>query len=651
MKPRLITRLAYKRSEAAHPLRGDVYPYVLCSRKFLPFFLFSAPSLEHPRPTGFLYPAAIRCKKRTLATGHFSFCSRPSSRLFFRLRPVCLFIQKVSSKLRARARQISQTFFDLIRPAPLTLKYWKDDVLAGTIVMVVAIPLCLAIAIASGVPPVYGIYTAIIAGLVVAVFGGTELGVAGPAAAMTVLLYSIVAKFGLEGLMVAGILAGLIQIGMGLSGIGRVVKFIPYSVVVGFTTGIGLLIFIQQLGNLTGIDTRAENALGQLNALAAHAAQFNPHAFAIGLLTLALLFLLPRFSKRIPASFAALVGVTLVAFTLQLPVPFLGAVPSQLPSFSIPAVDFGTLNDLLPAALAIALLASIESLLSAVSLDGMIGTKHSSSKELVGQGLANAIVPFFQGIPATGVIVRSATNVKNGGKTRLSAIVHSLLMLLVLLALAPLAQHIPLAVLAGILIFTAYHLVGLSEIKHLVKDSKSDMLVLLVTVGSTVFLELTTAILIGFTLAGLLFIKKMSDNVEVKQVPAASPASADTTLAADIAGVARTYRVSGPLFFGSAHLLERISDETPRDACPALVLDLTHVDYLDSSGASILAGIAERRQSTGEIFLAVNDGPVKTKILNSDVMRYIKIENLVPTVEAGLKKAQDKYGKMKQTKL
>ncbi len=553
--------------------------------------------------------------------------------------------------MRARALKISQNFLDLLRPARLTFKHWREDAIAGTIVMVVAIPLCLAIAIASGVPPVFGIYTAIIAGVLVALFGGSELGVAGPAAAMTVLLYSVVAKFGIEGLMVAGLLAGLIQIGMGLSGIGRVVKFIPYAVVVGFTTGIGLLIFIQQLGNLSGIDTRAENALLQLQALFAHADQFNPSALALGLLTLALLFLLPRFSKKIPASFVALVGVALVAWVLQVPVATIGAVPSELPAFSIPDFDWSRLNELFPAALAIALLASIESLLSAVSLDGMTGTKHSSSRELVGQGIANVVVPFFSGIPATGVIVRSATSAKNGGKTRLAAIVHSVLLLLVLVALAPLAQFIPMPVLAGILIFTAYHLVGLSEIRHLAKDSKSDLVVLAATIGSTVFLELTTAILVGFTLAGLLFIKKMSDNVHVDLVPSASPASSDTTLAADIAGVARTYRVSGPLFFGSAHQLERISDETPRESCPALVLDLTHVDYLDSSGASILASLAERRQSTGEIFLAVHEGPVKKKILNSDVMRYIKIENLVHSVEAGLKKAQEKYGKMKQTKL
>jgi len=554
-------------------------------------------------------------------------------------------------KLQNQAQVLGHSFADLLRPAPLTLKYAKEDVVAGTIVMVVAIPLCLAIAVASGVPPVFGIYTAIIAGIVVAFFGGTELGVAGPAAAMTVLLYSVVAKFGLDGLLVAGFLAGVLQIAMGLSGIGRVVKFIPYTVVVGFTTGIGLLIFIQQLGNFTGIDTKAENALGQLSALFAHTSQFNPAAFELGLLTLLLLFGLPRFSKKIPASFAALLIVTLLAFAFQLPVATIGAVPSELPSFAVPAVDWGRLNDLLPAALAIALIASIESLLSAVSLDGMTGTKHSSSKELVGQGIANTILPFFHGVPSTSVIVRSATNVKNGAKTRLSAIVHSALMLLVLVALAPLAQYIPMPVLAGILIFTAFHLVGVNEIKHFVKDSKSDAAVLAVTVGSTVFLELTTAILIGFTLAGLLFIKKMSDNVEVKQVPAAAPASSDTTLAPDIAGVARTYRINGPLFFGSAHLLEKISDEAPRDSCPALVLDLTHVDYLDSSGAAILAGIAERRQSTGEIFLAVHDGAVKTKILNSDVMRYLKVENLVSSVEDGLKKAQDKYGKSKQTHL
>ncbi|MBI5226290.1 SulP family inorganic anion transporter [Candidatus Micrarchaeota archaeon] len=557
-----------------------------------------------------------------------------------------------AQRFKSRAKEISHSFLELLKPNSVSFKYAKEDFIAGTIVMVVAIPLCLAIAIASGVPPVYGIYTAIIAGFLVALFGGTELGVAGPAAAMTVLLYSIVAKFGLDGLMVAAILAGLIQIAMGLSGIGRVVKFIPYTVVVGFTTGIGLLIFIQQLGNLTGIDTKAENAFGQLSAFVLHFGQFNVAAFGLGMLTLVLLFAIPRFSKKIPASFAALVAVTAVALALGLTVKTIGIVPSGLPTFSIPAVDIGKLNDLFPSALAIALLASIESLLSAVSLDGMTGTKHSSSKELVGQGIANTVLPFFHGIPATSVIVRSATNVKNGAKTRLSAIVHSVMLLGVLLVLAPLAQYIPMPVLAGILMFTAFHLVGIAEIKHFLADSKSDVVVLAVTVGSTVFLELTTAILVGFTLAGLLFIKKMSDNVEVSQVASQSPASSETTLAPDIAGVARTYRISGPLFFGSAHMLEKIADETPREACPALVLDLTHVDYLDSSGIAVLASIAERRSKTGEVYLAVTEGSqVKTKIIHSDVVRYIKVDNLVGSVKEGLQKAELKYGKSKQMHL
>lgn len=275
----------------------------------------------------------------------------------------------------------------------------------------------------------------------------------------------------------------------------------------------------------------------------------------------------------------------------------------------------------------------------------MTGTKHNSSKELVGQGMANAVVPFFSGIAATGVIVRSATNVKNGAKTRLSAVVHSGLLVLVLLALAPLAQFIPMAVLAGILTFTAVHLMDFDALKHFLSDSKSDVLVFLATVTATVFLELTTAILIGFTLAGLVFIKKMSENVEIKLVPAPAPAVTISTLAPDVSGIARTYRVSGPLFFGSAYRLERISDETPRETCKVLVLDLLDVDYMDSSAVAILDGIVEsRKKAGGDVYLAVTNPRVKNKILHSAAMEYLTKEDLVTSVEQGVTKAIQKFG-------
>jgi SulP family sulfate permease len=533
---------------------------------------------------------------------------------------------------------------DLFSPAKLSLAYWKQDAIAGAIVAVVAIPLCLALAIASGVPPVYGVYTSIIAGIIVAFFGGTELGVAGPAAAMTVLLYATVTKFGFEGLMLAGLIAGLIQIGMGITGIGRVVKFVPYTVIVGFTTGIGFLIIIGQAANFLGVNPTGDGVLEKAVSLVTRVGSTDLPTLGLAAGTLALIFVLRRLVPKVPASFAALVIASVAATAAGLHVKTIGTVPAQLPSIMVPPVTFGLLGAILPAALAIALLASIESLLSAVSADGMMGTKHSSSKELVGQGIANVILPFFGAIPSTGVIVRTATNIKNGGKTRLSAIIHSLVLLLVLLLLSPLASAIPMAVLAAILVYTALHLISVDEIKHFAADSKGDSAVLAATVGATVFLDLPTAILMGFTLAGLAFMKKMSETVEVTLVPQAAPASEATTLAPDVEGIARTYRISGALFFGSAVELEKIAEETPEKQTPALVLDLLQVDYVDSSSLAILAGLAEKHKRKGEVYIAVTNATVKRKILNSSVMKSVDPYNLVSSVQEGLTKAKQKYG-------
>ncbi len=542
--------------------------------------------------------------------------------------------------MRSKLRAFRKNALALFAPNALSIRHWKADVLAGTLVAVVAIPLALALAVASGVPPVYGLYTSIIAGIVVALFGGSELGVSGPAAAMAVLLYSVVQKFGLDGLLLAGFLAGLIQIGLGLSGIGRVVKFIPYTVVTGFTTGIGVLILIGQLGNLFGVDAKAEGIANQFAVLLSHLPQFNPLSLAVGLGTLLLIFLLPRLYTRAPASFAALVFFSGLAWLANLNIKMLGDVPSGLPPFAFFPLHPHLVNDLLPTAFAIALLASIESLLSSVAADGMTGTKHSSSKELVGQGLSNVVLPFFHGIPATGVIVRTATNIKNGAKTRLSSLVHSAVLLLVVLFFAPLAAHIPLAVLSGILIYTAIHLMAFDEFAYFLKDSESDTAVFVATVGATVFLELTSAILIGFTLAGLLFIRKMSENLDVRQVPSSQLPNPVPTLASDIAGVARTYRISGPLFFGSAYALEQIADETPEDPAPALVLDLLEVDYVDSSALNLLAGIVEKHRRQGPTYLAVKNQTIIRKILNSPVKDALSDDGLVSSVEDGLARAR-----------
>lgn len=528
----------------------------------------------------------------------------------------------------------------LFKPNQFTFKHFKEDLLAGAITGIVAIPLGLALAIASGAPAIYGIYTSIIAGVLVALFGSSELGVSGAAAAMTVLLFGVVAKFGIEGLLLAGFLAGLIQIALGATGIGRVVKFIPYSVIVGFTTGIGVLILIGQLGNLTGINTKAEGVIAQLQLFTTNLAQLNPLALALGIVTLALIFLIPKINRKLPATFVALVIASIAAIVLSLSVKTIGAVPSGLPPFSTSFLNFQLAAQVFPSAIAIALLASIESLLSAVAADGMTGTKHSSSKELAGQGIANAILPFFSAIPCTGVIVRTATNIKNGAKTRLSAIIHSLVLILVVLFFAPLASQIPMTVLAGILIVTAIRLISIEEIKRLIADSRSEFTVFLATVTATVLLDLTLAILIGFVLAGLVFIKKMSESTKVSIVPAPAHTIKEPTLHPDVAGVANTYKVSGPLFFASAFELEKIEEDTPSDYTPHLVLDMQDVDYMDASAIETLSSIIEKRKQTGEVYLVISNPGVKKKILTSEIMHFLQPTNIVLSVDEGLKKAK-----------
>ncbi len=546
--------------------------------------------------------------------------------------------------MRTLAKKLSMSAIDLLRPATFTTKFWKQDLSAGIITGIVALPLCLAIAIASGVPPVYGIYTSIIAGILVAIFGGTELGVSGPAAATAVLVFSIVSKFGLEGLLLASVMAGVIQIIMGITGIGRVVKFIPYTVITGFTTGIGVLIIIGQLQNLTAVPVGGTGILANMESFFSNIWQLNIVSLALGLGTLAMVFVIPRISKKIPASTTALLVATLVAALGGLALKTVGDIPSGLPGLHIPAFDPGLAASVFASAVALALLASIETLLSSVALDGMTGTKHSSSKELVGQGIANAVSPFFRGIPATGVIVRSATNVKNGAKSRLSAVIHAVTLLVILLLLGPWAKDIPLTVLAGILIYTAIHLISIEDIQLFLKNSRSDFGIIMVTIGSTVFLDLTTAIFVGFSLAGLVFIKKMSENTHVTIVPESSMPSQQTRLAQDIEGIARTYQISGPLFFASAFELEKISQETPENRTPALVLDLTQVDYMDSTALAILRGTVEDHKKQGEVYLAIKNAKIRRLILDSGVMEEISPENIVSTTEEGLKKARIKYG-------
>ena len=390
------------------------------------------------------------------------------------------------------------------------------DLVAGSIVGVVALPLALAFAIASGVKPEQGLYTAVIAGFLISALGGSRVQIGGPTGAFIVIVYGIVETHGAEGLAVATLIAGVLLIAMGLAGLGAVIKFVPYPVTVGFTSGIALIIAVAQVRDFLGLTMPAVPAdfVEKIAAYTAYLHTWRPWNAAIGAVTVAIVGGLPRLTHRVPGSLVALVLTTALVAGFAIPVETIGdrfgAVPQGLPTPAIPYVDWATMRALFQPAMTIALLAAIESLLSAVVADGMLGTRHRSNTELVAQGVANVVSPIFGGIPATGAIARTATNIRNGGRTPVAGIVHAGVLLLIMTSLAPLAERIPIATLAGILMVVAYNMSEWRLFVHLFRSPRSDVMVLVTTFLLTVLVDLTVALEAGIVLAALLFMRRMA---------------------------------------------------------------------------------------------------------------------------------------------
>ncbi|MBD5478894.1 MAG: STAS domain-containing protein [Lachnospiraceae bacterium] len=464
------------------------------------------------------------------------------------------------------------------------------DIVAGVIVAIIALPLSIALALASGVTPEKGIYTAIVAGFVISFLGGSRVQIAGPTAAFATIVAGIVAKSGTDGLVAATIMAGIILIIMGLCKFGSLIKFIPYTITTGFTAGIAVTIFIGQIKDFLGLtivtDEPLVETMDKLSAVAAFIGTINWWALLIGCICLAILIVwpyLPGFLAKIPGSLIAVLASSALVALLQLPVNTIGdlyTISGSLPTFAIPHMDFAMVRTLLPDAFTIAILAGIESLLSCVVADGMIGSRHRSNMELVAQGAGNVASALFGGIPATGAIARTAANIKNGGRTPIAGMVHSVVLLLILVVLMPYAALIPMPAIAAILFMVAYNMSGWREFADLCKTApKSDIIVLCLTFFLTVVFDLVVAIEVGVVLAAILFMKRMSEVTEVE----GWKYTEDVQMGGDLMKVPKNtlvYEISGPMFFGAADKLLKIG---VKDGTNCLILRMRSVNAIDST--------------------------------------------------------------------
>jgi sulfate permease, SulP family len=517
-----------------------------------------------------------------------------------------------------------------------TFAHWRGDLTGGLTAAVVALPLALAFAVASGVDPKAGLYTAIVAGTIAAVCGGSPVQITGPTGAMAVILVGIVAKYGIEKVWIAGVMAGIIQVALGIAKLGRLVKFIPYPVTAGFTNGIAVIIFCGQLNNFLGLKLpRSEHFLPGLWQTVTHLEGLNWAAIALTTITIVTKLLWARMTTSIPASLVGLVLATAIATFFHLNVPTIGSIPQSLPMLqSIPHWnDLGLIRELINPALALAALGSIESLLSAVVADGMtVSEKHDSDRELIGQGLANIVVPFFGGIPATGAIARTAVNVRAGGKTRLSGVIHGVTIAIIVLTLAPLAAQVPLAALAGILMVTSVRMIEWEAIGLLMRATYSDFAVMMLTWMVTIFFDLVLAVEVGLIAAGALFIKRMSE-LNLGKIPEteAFPPGIPMELSKQIS----VYRVDGPVFFGAAERFVTFLRDEPD--VKYLVLRLRYVPNMDTTGLVALQDIYQDLQRHDCRLLLSGLQPEVQKLLErTGLMDKIGRENCFETTDAAI---------------
>jgi SulP family sulfate permease len=569
-----------------------------------------------------------------------------------------------------------QNFFslkDVFRPKLFsTLRSYNkerlvQDLIAGVIVAVVAIPLAIAFGISSGVGPTEGLVTAIIAGFLISALGGSKVQIGGPTGAFIVIIYGIIQQHGLTGLLIATIMAGILLIIMGLFKLGNVIKFVPYPVIIGFTAGIAVTIFSTQMNDLfgMGIENAPADFIHKWICYFEHWRDINWWAFAVGLGSLLIIVFSTKISKKIPGSLVAIVLMTLVVWLLRkyagvdsiTTIGDLYTLPSGMPAPRLPEINLtdgdtilGLVQELFPSAFTIAMLGAIESLLSAMVADGVIGDKHNSNTELIAQGVANVVTPFFGGIPATGAIARTMANINNGGRTPVAGIVHALMLLLVLLCFGPLVGMIPMACLAGVLIIVSYNMLGLDSVIGLTKAPKSDFIVMLVTFILTVIFDLTIAIEVGLLLAVILFLKRtneatvirtFSDEIDPTQ-------QTDIRLHGDdlemlhIPPFTEVYEIDGPYFFGIANKFDEISQRMGTDGQKVRILRMRKVSFMDSTGIHNLEQLYVRSKRCGMtlVLSGVNERVYKT-LEKAGLVAMIGKENVRNHINGALARAEE----------
>jgi SulP family sulfate permease len=505
-------------------------------------------------------------------------------------------------------------FFSLIK-AGISKKQISSDIMAGIVVGIVALPLGIAFAVASGVSPEKGLITAIIAGFLISFAGGSRVQIGGPTGAFIIIVYGIVEKYGIDGLIISTVLAGIILIIFGLLKLGALLKYFPHPLIVGFTSGIALVIFSTQIKDAFGlnIDKVPSGFIDKWGVYFSNIHNFNIYATALTIITILITIYSSKFIRKIPGSFIAIVLITIVVQIFDIPVTtiesFFGDIPNKF-SFTIPNVDFNNFSQYLLPAFTIAILGSIESLLSAVVSDGMIGGNHRSNTELIAQGIANIVTPFFGGIPATGAIARTATNVKNGGRTPIAGITHAITLLLIMLFFGKWAKLIPMSCLAGILIVISYNMSEWRSFRSILKGSSFDIIILLSTFFLTVLVDLTVAIEVGIVLSALLFMKRMAD------IGGKIPPDKDIDLIDDYSDLPKgvsVYEISGPLFFASAkqytELLKDIGFKSK-----VLIIRMRHVPFVDSTGLHNLEDVIKLlyKSHVKIILSGVNNSVLKT---------------------------------------
>ena len=499
--------------------------------------------------------------------------------------------------------------------------HFKKDLLSGTIVGIIAVPLAMSFAIASGVKPEYGIYTAIIAGILISLLGGSKFQIGGPTGAFVPILLGVVLVYGYENLLIAGLMAGVMLLLMGIFRLGSLIKFIPRPVTVGFTAGIAVIIFTGQIGNFLGLTNMEQHEKFHMNVLeiASNIETVNFYSLLVAIISFALILMAPKVLPKVPGALIGIIvsSVVTVLF-LQGNVATIGstygAIPNTLPQFHIPEITFERIYMLIGPAFVIAMLGGIESLLSAVVADGMTNSKHNSNRELIGQGVANIVTPFFGGIPATGAIARTATNIKSGAVSPMSGVIHGIFVLVTLLLLAPLAVHIPLASLAPVLMMVAWNMSERHHFVHILKLKSGDSLVLCITFLLTVFMSLTVAVMAGLILAVILFAKSMGDSLTVSKVLPnldRENGKLQPQIVSDFHDCPQIsiYTIEGPLFFGAAEKFEQTMLKTIQERPKVFILRMRKVPYIDSTGEEYFRNILQNINSYGGKVFVTNVQP------------------------------------------